>query len=262
MSTLGIIPARYGSSRFPGKPLVPILGKSLIQRTYENAQKCETLDELVVATDDRRIFDHVRSFGGNVVMSGLNCPTGTDRIVDVLHACRNYDSFSIIVNIQGDEPCLSPSTLQAVIHTLLLSDAEVATAVTPLPETEATSSHIVKCVMDQQGHALYFSRALIPSGKNLAFRTNVPYYRHIGLYAFKRPFLMQYPHLPPTPLQLAEDLEQLKILELGYRIKTAIVDDVSLGVDTPEDIKKVEQYLCQQSTSLSLAESSPHSAKG
>lgn len=256
---VAMIPARYASSRFPGKILALIAGKSLIQRTYENAQRCPLLHEIVVATDDERIYNHVKGFAGNVVMTSLTCLNGTDRLAEVLRNNRQFDDASIVINIQGDEPCLDPSVIQKIIE-ILQSDPEavMSTAVVKLDSLEeALNPSVVKCVIDSRQNALYFSRALIPAGHghSAQFRPNTTYYRHMGIYGFRRDFLLRYAELPSTPLQKAEDLEQLKVLEHGFRIKTAIVDSFSIGVDLPDDIKKVEQWLCKQNTSLSQVES-------
>lgn len=249
---LGVIPARFESSRFPGKPLAKILGKTLIQRTFENALLCEALDLLVVATDDARIYDHVLSFGGKAVMTSKNCPTGTDRIIEAVQLNDHLKDFQIIVNIQGDEPCVEPDVLKKIIQALDESDiAPMASAVMKLEtQEEAQDTSIVKCVFDQNQYALYFSRTLIPAGKNLGFKKDVNYYRHLGIYAFKKDFLLKYADLTETPLQKSEDLEQLKVLEHGVKIKLAIVNSKSIGVDNPEDIKKVETLLCKQNSFL------------
>jgi 3-deoxy-manno-octulosonate cytidylyltransferase (CMP-KDO synthetase) len=250
---LGIIPARFASSRFPGKILAPIAGKSMIQHTFENASRCPLLDNLIVATDDARIYGHVESFGGRVCYTSPECSTGTDRIAEALQKNINSDlsTAEIIVNIQGDVPFINPHLLEKVIKALQESpDAVMSTAVTPLQPGEESSSSVVKCVLDLQSYALYFSRACIPGGHTLRVQSGAPYYKHIGLYCFRRNFLLQYTRLPPTPLQLAEDLEQLKILEHGFRIKVAIVDEHPIGVDLPEDIHKVETWLCKQNISL------------
>lgn len=252
---LAVIPARFGSTRFPGKPLSLIQGKTLIQRTYENALICPILDRIVIATDDPRIFDHARGFGAEVIMTDPAHPNGTERIAEVL-AKIQHDS-DIIVNIQGDEPCLHPKVILALVDALVQNpEAPMSTVITPLKNREdALNPSIVKCVIDQKGRALYFSRQLIPGNKEIQYTANAPYYSHIGLYAYRKDFLFQYLTLSPTPLQLAEDLEQLKVLEHGYLIQTATVDHVNLGVDTPEDIHKVESYLCKQNLFLSQAES-------
>lgn len=253
---VAVIPARYDSQRFPGKPLVSISGKSLIRRTYENALLCKGLDKALVATDDRRIMDHVEEFGGEAIMTSPKCPTGTDRLVEVLHKSRFCNDADIIVNIQGDEPCLSQEAISAIIDLLLKDDSSVmSTAVTPISsKEEASLPSVVKCVFDKNYNALYFSRALIPSGKTKEKLKASQHYRHIGIYAFRKDFLPIYGELSPTPLQLSEDLEQLKVLEHGYRIKVAVVKDDAIGVDTPEDISKVESFLCSQNTFSSQGE--------
>lgn len=246
---IAIIPARYASLRFPGKPLIEIQGKTLIQRTYENTQRCKSLDELIVATDDQRIFDHVKGFGGNVVMTPEDCPTGTDRLAYVLESDPRLQQAEIIVNVQGDEPCLDPTVITQLADVLHADPSAVmSTAVVKLEEDEALNPSEVKCVLSLDGTVLYFSRALIPGGKELNYKKEVPYYKHLGIYAFRPEFLLQYAKLPMTPLQIAEDLEQLKVLEHGYKIKAAIVKSASAGVNIPEDIKKVEQDLCKQNT--------------
>lgn len=251
MRVIGVIPARFGSTRFPGKPLADIMGKTLIQRTYENAKKCTLLQDLVVATDDKRIFDHVKGFGGHVVMTSEDCPTGTDRLAEVLKNDRKYEQSEIIINIQGDEPCLDPDVIKKVIEILDHDPlAVMSTAIVELPPEEAQNSSVVKCVIDKNQNALYFSRALIPAGLSQKIQPNVQYYKHMGIYGYRREFLRHYSELTPTPLMQAESLEQLKVLEHGYRIKAAIVSHESVGVDLPEDIKKVELLLCKQNTSL------------
>ncbi len=253
---IGIIPARYGSTRFPGKPLAIIMGKTLLQRTYENALRCERLKLVVVATDDVRIYDHVKSFGGTVVMTSKDCDTGTDRLAEVIMRYPHLRS-AIVVNIQGDEPCIDPKTIEAVVDILHGNpQASMSTAAVLLDvEEDAINPSIVKCTMDQQGNALYFSRTLIPSNKNGKYCCKTRYYRHLGIYGYRPNFLLEYALLPKTPLQSIEDLEQLKALEHGYRIKVAIVNNGAVGVDLPEDIQKIEALLCTQNTSLLQAES-------
>lgn len=261
---VAFIPARYASTRFPGKPLALILGKTLIQRTYENALRCPSLHGVVVATDDKRIYDHVQGFGGKVVMTSEECATGTDRIVEAIKKFPEFQHVEIVLNIQGDEPCVDPCVIEAVIGCLQKDpEAVVSTVVSKIDlQEEALSSSVVKCVMDRDNNALYFSRSLIPGYRTYGYRPEINYYKHIGIYGFRKEFLLRYPDLPPTPLQLAEDLEQLKVLEHGFRIKTAIVKQESIGVDLPEDIKKIEQYLCKQNTYLSQEGSAPPSEKG
>jgi 3-deoxy-manno-octulosonate cytidylyltransferase (CMP-KDO synthetase) len=249
-SVTAVIPARYASQRFPGKPLANILGKTLIQRTYENACRCTVFDKVIVATDDQRIYDHVCTFTDDVVMTSPECATGTDRLIEVVR--DNDIDASIIVNVQGDEPCLSAEVVEDVVAKLKNDDgAVVATPVALIKEKEdVISTSVVKCVFDRNGNALYFSRASVPSGKTKEKQNEAQHYRHIGIYAYRRDFLLKYGELEDTPLQLTEDLEQLKILEHGFRIKVAIVHDEAIGVDNPEDIKKIETILCNQNTSL------------
>jgi len=246
---VGIIPARYGSTRFPGKPLHLIYGKTLIQRTLENAQKCACLEKVIVATDDLRIFDHVSSFGGEVVMTSQTCMTGTDRLIEVVKAYAI--ETDIILNIQGDEPFLEPEVITKVIE-ILAEDttAQMSTAIIPIYDKEEIENlSVVKCVPDLSGNALYFSRSVIPGSKSQTISPDVTYYKHLGIYGYRKSFLLKYGELAPTPLQLAEDLEQLKVLEHGYKIKTAVVKSQSIGIDTPEDLNKIE-LLWKQNSSL------------
>lgn len=255
---LGIIPARWGSSRFPGKPLHPIAGKPLIQWTYENAKSCAELEKLIVATDDPRIFDTVQGFGGEVVMTSSDCPTGSDRLVEVLEQRSDLDEYDIIVNVQGDEPCLPVSTISRIIHDLAHDpEAQMATAAIPFHSKESFADPSrVKAAIDQCGNALFFSR-VCPVQHQVDFESG-PIYHHLGIYAFRRRFLLEYGALKPTPLQLGEQLEQMKVLERGYRIKVAVVQEPALGVDTPEDAIEIEKWLWKQNISSSQAESARH----
>lgn len=262
---LGVIPARYDSVRFPGKLLKQILGKTLIQRTYENAILAKGLDEIIVATDDIRIFQHVKDFGGHVVMTSKDCATGTDRVAEVLRS--GFFEYSIVTIIQGDEPCLNPEVIDVLIEELknASSDDEIVmtTPVVKLKQIDdILNPSVVKCVFDKTRKALYFSRAPVPYPKALTqFNTMVndpqkichflskhEFYRHLGIYCSTRDFLLEYTQMPPTRLQMAEDLEQLKILENNYSIRVAIVEDEGIGVDLPQDIQKVEDILCSQNT--------------
>ena len=248
---LGIIPARFASTRFPGKPLASILGKTLLQHTFENAEKISILDKLLIATDDKRIFDHALEFGGHPIMTSSSCLTGTDRLAEVLIKYPEWlKTVEAVVNIQGDEPCVNPQAIEQAVQTLLNDpSAQMATLIAPLKsEEEALDPSIVKCVKDQSNNALYFSRSLIPSNKKQTFNPNETYYRHIGLYVYRPSFLLHYQTLPPTPLQLTEDLEQLKVQEHGFKIKVTITEQPSIGVDTPEDLNKIEQWICKQNT--------------
>lgn len=248
LKIVAIIPARYQSSRFPGKPLVKIQGISLLQRTYENAKKVTILTDIIIATDDKRIFDHAESFGAKVVMTSPECHTGTDRIAEVAATIPDAD---LIVNIQGDEPCLDPESIELTVLSLINdTEAVMSTAASPLAVEDALHTSVVKCVFDNGGRALYFSRSLIPGNKTGYPSRDIKYFRHIGLYVFRRDFLLLFPKLKPTPLMLTEDLEQLKVLEHGYKIQVVTVNRLSPGVDTPDDIQKVENFLCQQNISL------------
>ncbi|MEC7840085.1 MAG: 3-deoxy-manno-octulosonate cytidylyltransferase [Chlamydiota bacterium] len=235
---IGIIPARISSVRFPQKMLADIQGKPLIQVTYENALKCKKLDQLIVATDSQKIYDCVQKFGGSVVMTSPSCQSGTDRVAEVIKA-STFESAELIVNIQGDEPDIPSQTIQGVIEALENDQtADVATPCVKIAsESDIQSTSNVKCVFDLNNHALYFSRAMIPHGKSRDFNPEVPYYKHLGLYVYRRNFLLKYQQLPLTPLQKAEDLEQLKILEHGYRIRVVEVESDCVGIDTTEDLK-------------------------
>ncbi|AAF39307.1 3-deoxy-manno-octulosonate cytidylyltransferase [Chlamydia muridarum str. Nigg] len=237
---VGILPARWGSSRFPGKPLAKILGKTLIQRSYENALTSRSLDCVVVATDDQRIFDHVVEFGGLCVMTCESCANGTERVEEAVS--QHFPQAEIVVNIQGDEPCLSPSIIDGLVEMLEGNPAiDIATPVTETVDPDAIlTNHKVKCVFDKTGRALYFSRSVIPNN----FKRSTPIYLHIGVYAFRRAFLSEYVKIPPSSLSLAEDLEQLRVLESGRSIYVHVVQNATgPSVDYPEDISKVEQYL-------------------
>lgn len=244
---VAIIPARYASSRFHGKMLAPIMGKSLLERTYERVKACKTIDNILIATDDSKIFDHVLSFGGKVVMTSPDHPTGSDRLIEVLEKHPDKTNCGIILNVQGDEPCIDPAVLAAVCQALIDNPDEVmaTVAVKTSDPDEIMNPSVVKCVMDIHDHALYFSRATIPGVKPKGSHPPV-YYRHLGIYAFRREFLLTYGKLPRTPLQLVEDLEQLKVLEAGYKIKVVYADVCSPAVDNPEDIQKVTEWLCSQ----------------
>lgn len=248
IKVLGIIPARFGSTRFMGKPLASILGKTLVQRTYENARLVSALDKLLVATDDMRIFEHVEDFGGHAIMTSVDCLTGTDRLFEVLDKHPEWQQVEAIVHIQGDEPCICPRAIESAVNLLLENpNVDMTTLVTPLKtKEEALNPSIVKCVFDCHSKALYFSRNCIPANKQLSFNPRFPYYRHIGLYVYRPKLLMALSKLPPTALQLEEDLEQLKVLEHGYEIKVAITNEESVGVDTPQDLQQIEKWLCNK----------------
>lgn len=244
MKTIAILPARLGSSRLKEKMLINILGKPLIQHTYENAQKCTIFDAIYIATDDQRIFDTAKSFKANVLMTSSNCKNGTERIVEAINQNPELQKAKYIVNIQGDCPCILSQTVEKAVQ-ILESDptAVMSTAVTIVSAKEAESPNTVKCVMDVNHNALYFSRSLIPYFRNTSSPDRV--YNHLGLYVYRCDFLLKYKELKRSFLQETEDLEQLKILENGYKIKVALVQETPIGVDVKEDVKKVEEFLCR-----------------
>ncbi|KAJ6753755.1 hypothetical protein OIU79_026569 [Salix purpurea] len=245
---VGIIPARYASSRFEGKPLVNILGKPMIQRTWERAKLASTLDHIVVATDDEKIAECCRGFGADVVMTSESCRNGTERCNEALQKLdKKYD---VVVNIQGDEPLIEPEIIDGIVKALQAApDAVFSTAVTALKPEDAFDPNRVKCVVDNRGYAIYFSRGLIPYNKTGKVNPQFPYMLHLGIQSYDSTFLKIYPELQPTPLQLEEDLEQLKVLENGYKMKVIKVDHEAHGVDIPEDVEKIETLMRERSIS-------------
>jgi 3-deoxy-manno-octulosonate cytidylyltransferase (CMP-KDO synthetase) len=243
MNTAAIIPARYASTRFPGKPLALIGGKSMIQRTYEQAKK-SGLDYVAVATDDDRIFAHVKGFGGEVLMTSESCINGTERIAEALAQL----SFKpeVVVNIQGDEPFIQPSQIQSIVNALLDPGTGIATLKKSIDNRETLlDPNSVKVVTDKDGFALYFSRSPIPYQRdNKEVWPDFPvYFKHLGVYGYKPEILMELVRLEETPLQKLESLEQLCWLENGYLIKVLETDFQSIAVDTPEDLEKAESWL-------------------
>ncbi|KAK8579221.1 hypothetical protein V6N13_142438 [Hibiscus sabdariffa] len=245
---VGIIPARYASSRFEGKPLVHILGKPMIQRTWERSKLASTLDHLVVATDDEKIAECCRGFGADVIMTSESCQNGTERCYEALEKLEK--KYDIVVNIQGDEPLIEPEIIDGIVKALQAApDAVFSTAVTSLKPEDAFDPNRVKCVVDNRGYAIYFSRGLIPFNKSAKVNPRFPYLLHLGIQSYDTKFLKIYPMLQPTPLQLEEDLEQLKVLENGYKMKVIKVEHEAHGVDTPEDVEKIESLMRQRNLS-------------
>ncbi len=238
---LAVIPSRYAAQRFPGKPLALIAGKPLVQWVWEAAQGARRLTRVVVATDSPKIARVVRGFGGEVVMTSPKCPSGTDRVAQVARASR----AGIIVNVQGDEPLLSSSTIDKVVEVLQQDHSAVmATAVRkPENEKEWRDPNAVKAVLDRLNYALYFSRAPLPALPRRAGVSFTPRWIHIGLYAYRRAFLFRFAALAPSALEQAERLEQLRVLEHGCDIKTAIVSQPTCAVDRPGDVRRVERIL-------------------
>jgi 3-deoxy-manno-octulosonate cytidylyltransferase (CMP-KDO synthetase) len=231
MKRLAIIPARYASTRLPGKPLLAQTGKPLIRHVVEQVRKARRLDRIVVATDDQRILDAVTGFGAEAVMTSTACRTGTDRLAEAAGKLGLADE-DIVVNVQGDEPDIPPECVDGLVELLEASDAPMATLATPLPADQAGNTNKVKVVLDRAGKALYFSRAKVPHDRD---GTGASYLLHLGIYAYRVGFLRLFAALPPTPAEEAEKLEQLRALEHGYRIAVKVVDYHGIGIDTPED---------------------------
>ena len=237
MNTLCIIPARYASTRMPGKPLADIAGKPMIQHVYERASLASLPSTVLVATDHEAVRDAVLSFGGQVVMTSPHHVTGTDRLAEV--AARS--EADVIINVQGDEPLIEPQLIDDLATEFLDNpDLVMATAMTTLTEADYHDANVVKVVTDLQGYALYFSRSLIPFLRHTPQRS---VYKHIGIYAYRRAFLLDFAKLAPTPLELTESLEQLRALEHGYKIKVLPTAYNPVGVDTPEDLAQVIQII-------------------
>ena len=238
MNTLCVIPARYASTRLPGKPLADIAGKPMIQHVYERASLAKLPSIVLVATDHAGVQAAVQSFGGQVVMTSPQHRTGTDRLAEV---AALYPKVDIIINVQGDEPLIDPQLIDDLAAALIDDPALVmATVMTPLKEPEYHDDNVVKVVTDLQGYALYFSRSLIPFLRN-APKCSV--YKHIGLYAYRRDFLLAFAKLEQTPLEQTESLEQLRALEHGYKIKVLPTACAPVGVDTPEDLIRVREII-------------------
>jgi len=239
---VGLIPARWASKRFPGKALADLCGKPLIQHVVERSARARSLSEVVVATDDPRIADSVRGFGGKVEMTAASHPSGTDRIAEV---ARNLDC-DLVVNIQGDEPLIVPAEIDAAVAPLLADPAiPMGTLACPLPVEQAGDPNAVKVVVGANGFALYFSRYPIPYLRDGHAAGPSPYLLHIGLYVYRRDVLLRLASLPPTPLEERERLEQLRALEHGIRIRVVMTDHPSMGVDTPEDLERVRRMMTQ-----------------
>lgn len=235
--TLCVIPARYASTRLPGKPLKDIAGEPMICRVYDRASLAQRTEATVVATDDKRIETVVEAHGGHAVMTKKDHPTGTDRLAEVAEKLPDYD---LIINVQGDEPLIDPELIDSLAAAFDDDpDLQMATVKTEIAdEAEQANPNNVKVVTDKNGYALYFSRSLLPYPRH---HLGIPVYKHIGIYAYKRDFLLKYAKLEPTPLERAESLEQLRALENGYRIKVIETTSRFVGVDTEEDLAEVNR---------------------
>ena len=241
-----VIPARYGSTRLPGKPLLEIAGKPMIQHVVERVRQSAAPKRVIVATDDNRIVAAVEAFGGEAMLTATDHPTGTDRLAEVAEA---FPAVDLVINVQGDEPLIPPQAIDALAAAFTdRPDLQMATLVSELEDADAQNPAAVKVVASLDGHALYFSRSLIPYPRNPGAHCRC--YKHIGVYAYRRDFLLQYAKLPPTPLEQTESLEQLRALEHGFRIRLIETEFRSIGVDTPEDLQRVRKmFLTEQGAS-------------
>jgi 3-deoxy-manno-octulosonate cytidylyltransferase (CMP-KDO synthetase) len=257
-SVVGIIPARYDSTRLPGKVLLDLAGKPMIQRVYERCRQAELLDEVLVATDDERVRDAVEAFGGRAEMTSCEHCSGTDRLAEVAERMGSLGPGDVIVNIQGDEPMIEPEAIDAAVRPFFNdADLQMGTIATPIDELEEhLDPAAVKVVIDADGWALYFSRAPIPyfrlaageqqpDGPRRHPASGMSPLKHVGLYVYRREMLLWYAGLPVSPLEQTEGLEQLRVLEAGRRIQVVIVDYSPIGVDTPEDLQRVREMLAK-----------------
>lgn len=241
---LGIIPARYASTRFPGKPLVEIAGKSMIQRVYEQALKAKSLSKVVVATDDERIADEVKKFGGEFIFTASHHQSGTDRCAEVIEKLPGYD---IVINIQGDEPFIEPAQIDLLATCFEEEKVQLATLIKVIEDQESIHNpNSPKVVIDVNGRAMYFSRSPIPfirSGEPDVWAEKHQFYKHIGIYGYRTEALKAITKLPPSALEMAESLEQLRWIENGFYIQTKVTHLETVAIDTPEDLLKLDKML-------------------
>ena len=236
-----VIPARFGSTRLPGKPLADIAGKPMIQRVYERVTNAKKPEVFIVATDDQRVYDAVQSFGGTVVMTDANHPTGTDRLAEV---AQQYTDLDVIINVQGDEPMIDANLIDQLAELFESDDVlQMATVATPLLEEEYDEPSAVKVILNKRNDAMYFSRSLIPYPRHDFVNTPL---KHIGIYAYRRQFLLDYAKMEPTAAAQTESLEQLRALENGFAIRVITTDKRFVGVDTPEDLARVNAIFEQE----------------
>lgn len=240
MKVLGVIPARFASTRFPGKPLVDIQGKSMIRRVYEQAQKAKGLDKVVVATDDERIAEELKSFGGEYIMTGAEHQSGTDRCAEV---ARQLPGFDVLINIQGDEPFINPAQIDLLVSCFTDPEVQLATLIKQIhTQAELFNHNLPKVVLNARKEAVYFSRQTIPYLRNTEKENWLQahlFYKHIGIYGYTASVLQEITQLPPSSLEIAESLEQLRWVENGYAIQTRVTDIETIAIDTPEDLKKI-----------------------
>lgn len=246
MKFIGIIPARYASTRFPGKPLALLGGKPVIQHVYEKV--AAVLEAAYVATDDERIYDVVKSFGGQVVMTRTDHKSGTDRIEEAIEKIGG--EWDVVVNVQGDEPYVAKSQLDTICHCFDDPTTQIATLGKPFESMEAVQNpNSPKIVVDNMGFAMYFSRSVIPyvRGKEKSsWLTHYPFLKHLGIYAYRKDVLRQVTQLPQSSLEIAESLEQLRWLQNGFKIKVGTTDVETVGIDTPQDLERAEEFLKTQ----------------
>lgn len=245
MKFLGVIPSRYASTRLEGKPLKDICGHTMIEWVYRRT-KLSNLDEVVVATDDKRIYEEVERFGGKAILTREDHENGTSRIAEV---CEKYGDYDVIVNVQGDEPLIEPDMINSIIDSFKEDDTiSMSTLKYKLDSMEDIENpNYVKVITDKNGYAIYFSRSIIPYPRKLDIQN---YYKHVGIYGYKRDFVVEYAKMEPTPLELSESLEQLRALENGYRIKVMETPYKILGVDTQEELEKVREYIRENEIKL------------
>jgi 3-deoxy-manno-octulosonate cytidylyltransferase (CMP-KDO synthetase) len=242
MKALGVIPARYASTRLPGKPLVPLAGKPMIERVWERVRRATSLSGVVVATDDERICSAVRAFGGEAALTRSDHRSGTERVAEVAAAHKDIDIF---VNVQGDEPLIEPAAIDQAVEAMR-EDPEVVVATLAVPignPADIMDPNVVKTVLDFDGNGLYFSRAPIPWVRDRGGPVHARHLKHLGLYAYRRDALLEFATFPQGDLERVEQLEQLRWLENGYRIRVVETEHDSIGVDVPEDVARVEQLL-------------------
>ncbi len=243
MKFIGLIPARYASTRFPGKPLAILAGKPVIQHVYEQAVK--VLDAVYVATDDERIYNKVEEFGGRAVMTSTEHHSGTDRIEEALEKVGG--DYDVVVNIQGDEPFIAQSQIETLCRCFDNADTQIATLGKPFETIEAAeNSNSPKIVLDDKGFAMYFSRSIIPFCRGIEkteWLKKYPFLKHLGIYAYRTEVLREITKLPQSSLELAESLEQLRWLQNGYRIKVGITNVETVGIDTPDDLRRAEAFI-------------------
>lgn len=245
MKFLGVIPSRYASTRLEGKPLKDICGHTMIEWVYKRT-KLSNLDEVVVATDDERIYKEVERFGGKAILTSKEHENGTSRIAEV---CTKYEDYDVIVNVQGDEPLIEPEMINSIINSFKEDDTISMSTLKYKIDTmeEIENPNYVKVITDKKGYALYFSRSVIPYPRKLDIQN---YYKHVGIYGYKRDFVVEYAKMEPTPLESSESLEQLRALENGYRIKVMETPYKIIGVDTQEELEKVREYIKENGLKL------------